>query len=199
MNVFKSSVFMLLFTILFTGCGNGPSQEEIEATFPMSLNVQSLEAINQDEETITTDELDGDIWLASFIFTNCDTVCSPMTATMSKLQQKLKDAGVEATLVSFSIDPENDTPEVLQDFGEKMDADFSNWHFLTGYSQETIESFANTSFLTPAAKIDGSNQFIHSTSIYLISQTGTVLQQYEGVAQTPFDQIISDVKKLLEN
>jgi len=190
---------MLLFTILFTGCGNGPSQEEIEATFPMSLNVQSLEAINQDEETITTDELDGDIWLASFIFTNCDTVCSPMTATMSKLQQKLKDAGVEATLVSFSIDPENDTPEVLQDFGEKMDADFSNWHFLTGYSQETIESFANTSFLTPAAKIDGSNQFIHSTSIYLISQTGTVLQQYEGVAQTPFDQIISDVKKLLEN
>ena len=199
MSATKSSLVALLFCLFMTGCTSGQTLEEIEATFPMSLDVQSLEAVNQDGQSFTTDNLDGEVWLASFIFTNCDTVCSPMTATMSKLQQKLKDEGVHASLVSFSIDPENDTPEVLKDFGETMDADFSSWDFLTGYDQETIEIFANTSFLTPAAKIEGSNQFIHSTSIYLISQSGKVLQQYDGVAETPFDQIITDVKKLSGN
>ncbi|MBD8067478.1 SCO family protein [Bacillus sp. PS06] len=193
----KKMSALIIFVILLGACSTKPSIEEIEQTFPMNLTVGEIQAVNQNEEPFNVDELKGNIWLASFIFTNCDTVCSPMTATMAKLQYELEMEGLEEVqLVSFSIDPENDTPDVLVDFAQKMDADFTNWQFVTGYDQAEIESFANTSFLSPAAQIEGSNQFVHSTSIYLVNQRGTVLKQYDAVAATPFEEIIEDIRKL---
>ncbi|WP_078547995.1 SCO family protein [Litchfieldia alkalitelluris] len=196
MNI-KSILLSIIVLLFITACSPKPSIEEIEQSFPMNLSTGDIEAVNQNNEPFTLKNLEGKVWLASFIFTNCETVCSPMTATMSKLQTQLKEAGIQdIELISFSIDPENDTTEVLRTFGEEMDADFSNWQFLTGYTQDEIESFANTSFLSPAARIDESDQFIHSTSIYLINQRGTVLKQYDAVAATPFEEIIEDIQKL---
>lgn len=193
----KSILLLAVTLLILTACSPKPSIEEIEQSFPMNLSTGDIEAVNQNNEPFNLENLEGKVWLASFIFTNCDTVCSPMTATMSKLQTQLQEADLQdIKLISFSIDPENDTPEVLRSFGEAMDADFSNWQFLTGYNQEEIESFANTSFLSPAARIDESDQFVHSTSIYLINQRGTVLKQYDAVAETPFEEIIEDIKKL---
>jgi protein SCO1 len=196
--IFRKKILGSMFLFLFLiACSKEPTIEEIEQTFPMNISVGEIEAVNQNEEPFNTDQLEDKVWLASFIFTNCDTVCSPMTATMSKLQSQLQSEGLEEVqLVSFSIDPEQDTPEVLVDFANKMDADFTNWQFITGYNQEEIESFANTSFLSPAAQLEGSDQFVHSTSIYLINQRGTVLNQYDAVADTPFDEIIADIRKL---
>jgi protein SCO1 len=187
---------LVSFVLLAAGCSEQPTIEEIEKGFPMSLKVEDFEGVNQAGTTITNKDVDGQVWLASFIFTNCDTVCSPMTATTSRLQAELEKRNIDVTFLSFSIDPEHDTPEVLKEFGQRVDADFSNWHFLTGYEQETIESFANISFLSPAAKIEGSNQFMHSTSLYLVNQRGTVLQQYDAVTDIPIDQIATDIKKL---
>jgi len=192
------TIFICLFSfvLIAAGCSEKPNVEEIEKSFPMSLKVGEFEGINQTGEPISNEDVEGKVWLASFIFTNCDTVCSPMTATTSRLQTELKERNIDVTFLSFSIDPEYDTPAVLKEFGQRMDADFSNWHFLTGYDQETIESFANISFLSPAAKIEGSNQYMHSTSLYLINQRGTLLQQYDAVTDIPIDQIASDIKKL---
>ncbi|WP_421383812.1 SCO family protein [Bacillus salacetis] len=181
--------------LLITAC---TSQEDIEQSFPMSMEVEEFSAVNQDGEAVTLEDIEGDIWIADFIFTNCDTVCLPMTANMSQLQKKLKDSGLEkeVKLISFSIDPEHDTPEALTEYSQRYDADLNQWSFLTGYSQEEIELFANRSFNTPAAKAEGSNQFVHGTSFYLVSENGTVLKQYEGVSDPPFEEIISDIKKL---
>ncbi|MFC4320597.1 SCO family protein [Litchfieldia salsa] len=193
----KKIMSMVFLVLILIACSKEPTIEEIEQTFPMNINVGKLEAVNQNKEPFNTDQLEDKVWLASFIFTNCDTVCSPMTATMARLQTKLQSEGLEdVQIVSFSIDPEHDTPEVLLDFANSMDADFTNWQFITGYNQEEIESFANTSFLSPAAQLEGSNQFVHSTSIYLVNQRGTVLNQYDAVADTPFEEIISDIRKL---
>ncbi|QOR68830.1 SCO family protein [Cytobacillus suaedae] len=188
-------VFIILLLIIITmACST--SKEEIEQSFPMALEVQEFEAVGQDGETVSLADLKGKVWVASTIFTNCDTVCSPMTANMAKLQQKLNEENVEATLVSFSIDPERDTADVLRDFANVYDADFSYWHFLSGYSQEEIETFINKSFMSPAAQLEGSDQFMHSTSIFLVSESGTVVQQYSGVSDVPYEQIVEDIKKL---
>jgi protein SCO1 len=196
MRTIKTICIGLFSFVLLTGCSEQPNVEEIEKSFPMSLKVGEFEGINQTGEVISNSDVEGQVWLASFIFTNCDTVCSPMTATTSRLQTELEERSIDVTFLSFSIDPEYDTPDVLKEFGQRVDADFSNWHFLTGYDQETIESFANISFLSPAAKIEGSNQYMHSTSLYLINQRGTVLQQYDAVTDIPVDQIANDIKKL---
>ncbi|EDL64393.1 SCO family protein [Bacillus sp. SG-1] len=188
------TALLLLAGLLFTACS---SQQEIEESFPMSMEVEEFSAINQDGREVTLEDLRGDIWVADFIFTNCDTVCLPMTANMAQLQKKLKDSGFDdVKLVSFSIDPENDTPEILLEYSQRYSADLKQWEFLTGYPQEEIELFANRSFNTPAAKAEGSDQFVHGTSFYLVSENGTVLKQYEGVSGPPFDEIIADIKKL---
>lgn len=74
----------------------------------------------------------------NFIFTTCSTICPVQTATFNQL---LKELGAEAenlNMISISIDPENDTPEVLKDYAERFQADTPNRQFLTGTVQQVI-------------------------------------------------------------
>jgi protein SCO1 len=185
---------MVVLTVL-AGCGKG----NVEESFPMSVEVGELEAVDQNGEKVTLSSLNKDkIMIADFIFTNCETVCLPMTANMAELQREIKKAGLqdEVQLVSISIDPKQDTPETLTEYSKRHSADYSNWSFLTGYAREEIESFANVSFKTPAAKVEGSNQFVHATSFFLVSESGTLLNKYEGVSDPPLEEIIKDIEKL---
>ncbi|MCM3764529.1 SCO family protein [Neobacillus niacini] len=188
----KKILWILLCVAALTAC----SEKKEEVVFPLEMKVEKFAGVNQDGVPITLSNLKGKVWVADFVFTHCDTVCSPMTANMAQLQERLADEGVKAQLVSFSIDPVQDQPDVLKDYASLFQADFSNWDLITGYDQEFIESFANRSFMAPAAKLEGSNQYVHSTSFYLVNQEGIVVQKYEGVAEQPFDQIIKDIKSL---
>lgn len=190
----KRILFFILCVLLLTACSE--KEKKVEENFPLSMKVENFEGTNQDGKPVTLEKLKGQVWVADFVFTNCDTVCSPMTANMANLQQRLADAGVDAHLVSFSIDPEQDQPTVLKDYASGVNADFSNWDLITGYDQAFIESFANKSFMAPAAKLEGSNQFVHSTSFYLVDQKGIVVQKYEGAADVPYEQIVEDIKTL---
>ena len=118
-----------------------------------------------------------------------------MTMNMETLQKQAKQEHLDVEFVSFTIDPENDKPDVLKNFAKSFGADETNWNFLTGYDQAVIESFANTSYIAPAAKLDGSNQFVHSSAIYLMKGT-TILEQYEVSADVPYEKIIEDIKLL---
>jgi protein SCO1 len=189
------TVMMMLMAVL-GGCGG---KEDVEASFPMSVEIGELEAVNQDDAKVRLSELNQDkIMIADFIFTNCETVCLPMTANMAKLQSEIKKAGLDddVQLVSISIDPEMDIPETLTEYSKRHSADYNNWTFLTGYSREEIETFANVSFKTPAAKVEGSDQFVHATSFFLVSESGILLNKYEGVSDPPFEDIIKDINKL---
>nr|WP_043933686.1 SCO family protein [Bacillus sp. EB01] len=152
---------------------------------------------NQENKQFGTKDLEGKVWMASFIFTNCDTVCPPMTANMSEIQKMAKDEGIEnIQFVSFSVDPENDTPEALKEYGQKFNVDLKNWNFLTGYEQEEIEEFALKNFQTLVKKPETDDQVIHGTSFYLVGQDGNVKKYYPGVSDVPRDQIIEDIKAL---
>jgi protein SCO1/2 len=121
----------------------------------------------------------------------------PMTANMKKLQQLAEEEGIEnIEFVSFSVDPKVDTPEVLKDYGSQYSADFSNWHFLTGYKQEEIEKYAMDNFKTIVKKPQTGDQVIHGTDFYLVDQEGNVMKYYTGLAEIPLDEIIRDIKAL---
>ena len=62
-----------------------------------------------------------------------------MTSNMSQLQDLLVEEGIDIQLISFTVDPENDSPEVLKKYAESYEANLSNWSFLTGYEFETIK------------------------------------------------------------
>lgn len=180
---------LILVLSMTAACGNSKPNQ-------FSLPVEPFTFINQDEEEVSLSDLRGKVWVADFIFTYCETVCPTMTANMAELQKRLKAAGVEAELISFSVDPERDDPAALRSYLEKFDADFTNWSALTGYEFEEIKTFVLKSFKSPIAKDNASDQVIHGTSFYLVDQTGTAVAKYDGMDNTPYEKIIKDIKAL---
>jgi protein SCO1/2 len=138
------------------------------------------------------------VWIVDFVFTRCPDICSPMTANMVKLQNELKKAGVKAELVSFSVDPKYDKPKILKQFGQNFKVDFSNWHFLTGYSQEWIQALVKNTFknvLQNVSKNPNMPMFNHPSQWYLIDQKGQVRKIYDGL-RPDYQKIVQDVKEL---
>jgi protein SCO1 len=197
---------------VLSACGSGGSNDEHEnhknheqhnsedkeASQSLDWGVQPFLFKDQKNEEFGLSNLEGKVWMANFIFTNCETVCPPMTAHMAKLQQMAKDEKVDVNFVSFSIDPKRDDSAALTKFGENYDADFSSWHFLGGYDQKEIEKLARDSFKTPVTADPNSDQFIHATSFFLVNKEGKVVSRYDGVENTPYEQIIKDMKKEAE-
>ncbi|MFG6496451.1 SCO family protein [Fictibacillus sp. UD] len=197
---------LVLSMAVLSACGSGGSKDEhenhknheqhnSETSQSLDWDVQSFTFKDQDGQSFGLSDLEGKVWMTNFIFTNCETVCPPMTAHMAKLQQMAKEEKVDVEFVSFSIDPKRDDAEALSKFGENYDADFSNWHFLGGYDQKQIEQLARDSFKTPVVADPNSDQFIHATAFFLVNKDGRVVSRYDGVENTPYEEIIKDMKK----
>lgn len=182
--------------LVLAGCG---SSGKFEAQ--TNWDIQDFTYENQRGEAVSLDDLKGTVWLATFIFTNCTTVCPPMTFNLSDIQQMLVDKGIEDyKIVEFSVDPEVDTPEVLQEYLGNYDvADESKWELLTGYSQEHISKFAANSFKALVKDDPNSNQVIHGVSFYLVDQNGKVVKNYNGASDVPKEEIVMDIETLIED
>jgi protein SCO1 len=187
------AVMMTLIGILLAGCSNSDFQAETD------YEISDFSYTNQNNEKVSLKDLEGKVWVADFIFTNCETVCPPMTFNLKKLQGELKKEGVEDyKIVSFSVDPEHDKPEVLKDYISKFEADTSKWELLTGYEFEEIKEFAEHSFKSIVANDPKSDQVIHGTSFYLVNQEGVVVKTYSGNSDVPYDEITADMKTLIK-
>jgi len=184
-------IIMAAVAVFATACGNSGLKDGVN--YP----IEDFAFKTQAGEQLSKDDLKGKVWVADFVFTNCTDVCPPMTANMAKLQDMIKEEKLEnVEIVSFSVDPTVDKPEILKEFGQKFKVDFSNWSFLTGYSQEEIEKFALENFKALVKKPEEGDQVIHGTDFYLIDQEGVVRKYYTGLNEVPFEQIIKDIKTL---
>ncbi|WP_026021912.1 SCO family protein [Bacillus timonensis] len=186
----KKLLVVVALIFVLAACGSGIDN-------PLNYEVSDFSYVDQNGEDFSLKDLEGKVWIADMIFTECDTVCPPMTAHMAKLQGMVKEEGLDVEFVSFSVDPEVDTPEKLKEYAEGYSDDLSNWHLLTGYSLDEITEFGKDSFKALVAKPEGQDQVIHVIKFYLVDQNGTVLKEYNGVEDTPYEEIIEDIKKVL--
>src|SRR5699024_10642109 len=137
----KVVVLITISTLFLAARGDGTSsdvEEKLKNDDRMVSNMDEtmsdFEFINLDEETVSLDDLKGEYWVADFVFTNCTTVCIPMTSNMKILQDEMIEEDLtNIELISFTVDPDYDTPEVLSDYAKEYDANLDNWSFLTGY------------------------------------------------------------------
>lgn len=183
-------MLILLGTLFLAACGS----KEIESN--MSKDVADFEYTTQDNESLGLSDLEGKWWVADFIFTNCTTVCLPMTSNMQKLQEMLAEEDLpDVQLVSFSVDPDHDSPEVLQEYAEDYGADLNNWHFLTGYDFDTIKEFSIKSFQSLVQEPQpGDDQVTHGTRFYLVNPEGEIVKHYSGTETEELDNILEDLK-----
>lgn len=184
--------YVLLLVLILSACSGGGFKAE------HNYKIEPFEFTNQHNEKVSLDDMKGKVWLAQFVFTVCTSACPPMMVNMADIDKKLIDEGIEDyKIVSFSIDPDVDTPEAMQEYLDLYDVgDQQNWEMLTGYTQEKITDFAAKSFKTLVADIPDSDQVMHATYFSLVNQKGEVVKTYDGMTDVPFDEIIKDMKAL---
>lgn len=171
--------------------------ERLPIETDMNETVASFSFTTQDETTLSLEDLKGSWWIADFVFTNCTTVCLPMTANMSQLQDQIQEEDLPVQLISFSVDPDFDSPEVLKEYGEEYEADFSSWSFLTGYDFDTIRELSIKSFRALLQAPDfGSDQVTHDTRFFLVNPKGKIVKGYDGVKNENITLIMEDLQKL---
>lgn len=194
------AAILLLVAAVVSGCSN----YKFKAT--TNYEVQDFTATNHRGEEISLEDLKGKPWLAMFIFTNCTTICSPMTYNMTEIQASLKERGVEDyNIVAFSVDPATDTPEVLAKYLSFYDVpDESKWNLVTGYDQKFIEQFALNSFksIVKAPNDPKNDQVLHANTFYLVDENGVAVKNYTGYSEeedgVSYDTIAIDMETLIE-
>jgi len=191
-------VMLLIVTSIVSACSNYKFKASTD------FEVESFTVTNHRGEEVTLEDLKGKPWLAMFIFTNCETICSPMTYNMTEVQHTLIERGVEDyNIVAFSVDPATDSPVVLTDYLSFYEVpDESKWHLVTGYDQAWIEQFAMNSFKTLVKMPENSDQVLHQSIFYLVDENGIAVKNYSGYSEqedgVSYDTIAIDMETLIE-
>lgn len=173
--------------------------DELPIETNMKETVADFSFTNQDEENVSRDDLAGEWWIADFIFTNCETVCIPMTSNMVGLQNDLEEKDIPMQIVSFSVDPDYDSPDVLKEYANEYDANLDNWDFLTGYDFETIRKLSIKSFRAPLKEpAYGSDQVTHDVRFFLVDPEGNIVKGYKGIEKETIDTLLDDIITLDE-
>ena len=147
---------------------------------------------------VTDLDLTGDVWVADFIFTRCPSSCPRITSVMKGLQGRLQ--GTNVRLVSISVDPEFDTPEVLTRYAKTFDADPDRWWFLTGKESEIYELILKRFHISvakaeeSAAKL-GAEAVAHSDRLALVDRGNIVIGVFDSADAKEVDDLIARARR----
>lgn len=149
--------------------------------------------IDQDGEAFSSRKMLGRVSVVTFIFTTCSAACPILTAKLVDVQRRLKNQKHKVLFTAVTVDPMNDTPEVLKKYARAHSVDPQHFAFLTG-PQSATENLAMRYAVYSKKAPDGAIDHTFLTSI--IDRKGTIRVQYLG---TRFDQLefIADIQSLL--
>lgn len=158
---------------------------------PISGSVPDFEFTDSNGETISREDMEGKVWVADFIFTTCTMACPIMTGNMNIIHKSFKDDN-NVRIISISVYPEYDTPEVLKEYASRYNANTDRWHFLTG-PEESVKNIIKTGF-----KIgDYEDIIFHSEKFALVDVRGNIRGYYSGMETEDMSKLKKDIKRLL--
>lgn len=138
-------------------------------------------------ETFSKESMHGKVWVASFVFTRCPSSCPAVTRAMQDLRDRFDRNNIDIKMVSFSVDPEYDTPAVLDAYATQNEIDYDKWKFVTGGEAamtELLEGGFKLGLGPREEKEGGLFDIAHSTKLALIDKDGNV-RGYYGIDPTP--------------
>lgn len=148
-------------------------------------------------DPITRADLREQVWLASFIFTRCAEFCPAMMRAEVKVQRNLP-VRADVKLVTFSVDPDYDTPAKLRDYAEMFEADRRLWWFVTG-DKAQIYRLAIEGFRLSTMDADPVEEMpiLHSSKLVLVDRRGTIRGYYDTQEEAEMKQLVKDVSRLV--
>jgi len=166
---------------------------------PILGQLPGFSLVNRDGRTIGLQDLAGTPWVADFVFTRCPASCPMMSARMARLNRSLPPE-LKVRLVSISVDPEYDTPEILERYAGNFEAP-ERWLFLTGGREEVrrlcVEGFKLGLDMEPGPGI-GPEPILHSTRFVLVDGEGRIRGYYEAFDEASTEKLRKDLLRLVE-
>jgi protein SCO1/2 len=164
---------------------------------PTLGQVGAFSLVDQQARTVTADSLRGKIWVAAFFFTRCPTICPRITRRMRALQIATHGSGL--SLVSFSVDPENDTPPVLLEYAKRYGAELQTWSFLTGdlsvVKRTVVEGFKLALDGKPDPNAENGG-IIHGSHLVLVDKALALRGYYRTDDEDDMKRLLDDAKRL---
>jgi protein SCO1/2 len=161
-------------------------------------SVPDFSLTERNGSNINLGQLRGKVWVADFMYTSCTDTCPLQTAMMAKLQEEFAGKP-DLQLVSFSVDPERDTPEALTTYAARYRADTKRWYFLTGQRDRILRLVQEGFHLAVAALPDGSEPsgtIPHSPRFVLIDKQARIRGYYDSRELEAFVRLKNDIETL---
>jgi protein SCO1/2 len=158
--------------------------------------VAAFELVDSQGKTVTNADFRNKVWIASFIFSSCSEQCPRINEAMQNLQKHLKSK-TAVELVSISVDPVRDTPDVLSKYALRYGADPQKWKFLTGKPEDVRNLIVKSFKLTAGEPGAGSDEVIHSSRLALVDNMGTIRGYYDAMDKKQIHELLADAKSLL--
>lgn len=185
---FRSQLIALLIALVFlslvlAGCASSPA-------LPSYGQVPHFNLTDSTGKAFDSQSLQGRVWIVDFIFTNCPGPCPRMTSQMHKIERQV-NSFEDVRLLSISVDPDRDTPPVLDAYARRFGGPTPQWYFLTG-TPDTIHLLAKETF-----KIgDLISVMDHSTKFMLVDKKGAIRGYYSTFDTDGIPSLLSDLNAL---
>lgn len=174
--------------------------DQQKPAFPYDEPIRNFSLTERSGQTITRDDLLGRPWVAGFIFTKCAGICPRVSGEMAKLRKRFADEDLR--LVSFTVDPERDTPEQLTQYAESFNADPENWLFVTG-ERDALYDVILHDFKMPAQEVPATDsrpgfEFVHTSNLMLVDEHGVVQGKYNSSNDDEMRDLQQALKEMFE-
>jgi protein SCO1/2 len=179
-------VIRAFFSLLLLAAASCTPRKEL----PVYGQVPRFELVAQSGRKFDSQQLAGKIWVADFIYTTCTGPCPRMTSQMRQIEQAAT-ASPDVRFVSFTVDPERDTPAALAAYAQRFHAGPERWFFLTG-DPKTLQMLDRETF--KLGNMDASMN--HSTRFVLIDRHGRIRGYYGTSEEDPATRVVKDIKRL---
>lgn len=201
-------IFWLLFVLLgFSYPIYRSLNRELPPELPVLFELPDYQLTNSFGEPFGSEDLKGRSYLANFIFTNCPTTCPAQMEKTQEIQKRIRGLGTKVGIVSFSVDPENDTPQVLHKYARSLSANPHVWTFLTADKRSKIRDLLVDGFKVPMGDMEEVDavvdrekitvwDIVHSERFALVDSQGRV-RGYYSTTQTDIDKLMIDVGLLV--
>ena len=191
----RSRALLLTALLALGACGRGASAgDRLDDLGP----VPDVAVSDQTGARLRTADLAGRVLVANFIFTRCPTVCPVTSLKMKRLGERLADEP-DVGLLSVSVDPEHDTPEVLRAFAARYRADPARWRFLTGEAaavKRAVEEGFKLNLERRGELADGTPDIVHDLHFVLIDRHLRIRGYYDSDESARLDDLVRDARRL---
>jgi len=168
-----------------------------EDALPDLGTIPEMALVDQNGEPFDRSGLVGRTSIVDFVYTRCPAICPLLSQKMAILQDRYDGAGDDIQLVSISVDPEHDTPDVLRDYSGRYGADPSRWRFLTGDADEVnrvvVRGFRQA--MGEPQETPAGIDVMHSNHFVLVDRTGTIRGFY-GNDSDGTEELVAHVERL---